>query len=113
MLLDEVPVVALELGGHRKFIVARLTDAGGREKIVFRAQRKVSVHIDLVRDLEDEVEGSQIRVRCIGGGIMFSSAEENIISLAGYSQKYDREPDRASTVAMLKEAYPGFTVKPD
>ncbi len=113
MNLNEVATVMLELGDSRKFIVARLTDADWHEKIVFRAQRRVLAHLGLVLDLQDEVEKHQVKVWCIGGGHMLSSVEAKTISITGHSQDYRREPDRAATVAMLKEAYPGFTISSD
>lgn len=69
MNLDEVSRVTVDHKYGHKFIVARLTDGSGRERIVVRARNEdFKYHVDILSLLKREVATGGINVQCVGGG---------------------------------------------
>ena len=68
MTINDVPEVVVDPSGGHKFIVAKLTDDNGGEKLVVRAHEKCDYHDDILDLLKDEVRPINLRARCIEGG---------------------------------------------
>jgi len=112
--INDVPEVVIDaLGGGYKFIVARLTDERGSERIVIRADEKLGYHDDLLRALRREVllvEPAVPTVRCFGGGRIEINPDQKTIRIWDSSAAFGEEPDRQQTVQMLQTAFPDFQI---
>jgi len=107
--LDEIPTVVIdEIGGY-KFILARVSDGAGNEKLVVRACDKpeLDYHWKLVRALAHE--SKVLYVECLGGGRISVDPTKKTIRLWDSSGDYGLEP-RQETVKLLKTEFPDFEV---
>lgn len=111
MTLTDVPEVVVDPSGGYKFIVAKLTDSNGKEKLVVRAMEEhCDYHDDILNWLKREVSSSGLKTFCIGGGRIEVSPDEKIIRIWGESGAFGKEPNREETVRMLQAAFPEFQV---
>ena len=101
-----------ERGGY-KFIVARVTDGKGGEKLVVRAEASCAYHRDILAILRQEVRSVGLNAECVGGGRISISPERKSISISGSSGDFGVEPNRYNTVRMLQVAFPEFRVTGD
>lgn len=68
MTINEVPEVVVDPSGGYKFIVAKLVDGNGGEKLVVRAKEEhCNYHDDILDWLKSEVVSSGLKAFCIGG----------------------------------------------
>ncbi|OGZ68871.1 MAG: hypothetical protein A3D44_04280 [Candidatus Staskawiczbacteria bacterium RIFCSPHIGHO2_02_FULL_42_22] len=108
MTLDEIPVYKTYAVILDKFIVAELTDTGGRKKIVVRSGWHG--HSDLAGFLQDELDDSNIYPKIIGGGKIILDPARQSVEIYGESTSYGSEPNRQTTVTIIQAAYPGFQI---
>lgn len=114
MTLTDVPEVVVDPSGGYKFIVAKLIDDNGGEKLVVRAKEEhCDYHDDLLSWLRREVSSSGLKAFCIGGGRIKVSSDEKTIRIWNKSGAFGKEPDRERTVRMLQAAFPEFNVTAD
>src|SRR3989344_9469977 len=110
MTLNDVQEVVIDPSGGYKFIVAKLTDSNGGEKLVVRAQENCGYHNDILNLLRHEVRPSGLNARCIGGGRIEINPEAKTIRIWSKRGGFGAEPDRQETVRMLQAAFPEFQV---
>ncbi|MCI0533579.1 hypothetical protein L0Y49_05175 [bacterium] len=107
--LQNVPTVSIDPSGGYKFIVAKITDGSGGQKLVIRANGQCDYHRDILEDLRDQING--LNASCIGWGRIEHDPDAKTIKIWDSSGDFGGyEPDRDETVRMLQEAYPDYEV---
>jgi len=106
--LSQLPIVLIDERGGYKFIVAVVND-GETSKMVVRADASCEFHRDILRKLRFEAPG--INAQCVGGGRINIDPIGKVIDIWSSSGDFGIEPNRAETVRLLSEAFPGFDVR--
>lgn len=106
MTLADVPEVVVDPSGGYKFIVAKLTDNNGEEKLVVRANKDCNYHNHILEMLCREVQQNGLKTYCIGGGQIQVNPEAKTIFIWDDSSAFGKEPDRQETVRMLQKEFP-------
>lgn len=119
--LDSVPTVRVGPDSE-KFIVARVFNKKNEGKLVIRAAKSTPYtrrnHLEILETLKAEILPLGLTVQCDnldgygvgGGGRCRINDEQKEILLWHESGDFGKENDRATTVRMLQEAFPGYTV---
>jgi methylmalonyl-CoA mutase cobalamin-binding subunit len=109
-VFTNIPRVILAGNGHYKYIVTRISK-NDADAIVVRGGLGMheGFHSEILKQLQNEL-GEDYAVKCLGGGKIVFDSEAKTIRLYGASNAYGVEPNRISTVRMIKDSYPDFDV---
>jgi hypothetical protein len=108
MNLEEIPTVSIDPEGRFKYILARITDNQGNQKLVVRGRRDAKEHAALVKELKKNIGDMNLEI--LGGGwIAFIENDKCILILMGSSFG---TADHEKTAQLLREAFPGHECCP-
>lgn len=110
MALADILKVRIDPNYGNKFIVAKVTDGNGEERLVVRADMSCKYHKDILEKLQQEVRLVGLFAHCIGGGQIYVNQEQKTILIWGRTSDFGMEPNRKETAIMLQAAFPGFTI---
>jgi hypothetical protein len=117
--IQEMPCVSLvnyDLSDTGKYVLAKVKVRGENDKFVLFSNTEYISHgrnFDALQDLIDELglqEGDEIK--CLGGGRLTYSETEKTIRIWGASIEFG-PADQETVLALLKQAFPDFTVVVD
>ncbi|GMH37989.1 hypothetical protein BSKO_05873 [Bryopsis sp. KO-2023] len=79
--------VAMDAKGRFKYVLLRVSDDQGNSKIVVRGSKKATYHSHLKESFE-RMESRGLSVEALGGGRIEHDADQQLISIFGYSSAY-------------------------
>ncbi|KAI5076772.1 hypothetical protein GOP47_0008837 [Adiantum capillus-veneris] len=108
---DEVSSVEIDEGVF-KYILIRVSDGKGNQKLVVRGNKRMSYHADIFNHTTDKLRALKLQVEVLGGGRIDHHVTERVILVYGFSQAYG-QANHAVTVALLKQWFPFHTISFD
>ncbi|MCO5560757.1 hypothetical protein L7F22_014377 [Adiantum nelumboides] len=108
---DEVSPVEIDEGVF-KYILIRVSDSKGNQKLVVRGNKRMSYHADIFNHTKDKLKAFELQVEVLGGGRIEHHLGERVILVYGFSQAYGRA-NHAVTVALLNQWLPFHTISFD
>ncbi len=108
MLIKNIPSVVIEKNGGYKFILAKITDQNGKEKLVVRAHEEgFNYCYELVDALVKEAVG--LKVGYLGGGRIYVNSQKRMIQIWDIISDDGHDP-RRETIDLLEAAFPEYRI---
>lgn len=109
---SHIPAVDIDAEGVFKYVLLRV-ESGDKATLVVRGHEWAPFHDDIVQAHKQQLRGGAggeaLHVSCVGGGRIRHEPGTKTLFVYGYSQGYGRA-DHAASVALLKAAYPDYSV---
>ena len=104
-----IPTVDIDSEGRFKYVLVKLMDKSTKKfRYIVRGYSWATFHAAMIDELDKTLKKTDYTCKCVGGGRILHTPEENKIFVYGYSVCYGRA-DHTITVSMLKKSYPEYT----
>lgn len=95
--------------GRFKYVLIKLKDKSTKKfRYIIRGYSWASFHAAMIDQLANDLKGTSLSCKCVGGGRILHTPEEKKIFVYGYSVCYGRA-DHNITVSMLKKKFSEYT----
>ena len=107
--LPLLPTVDIDSEGRFKYVLIQLKNKSNKKyRYIVRGYSWATFHAAMIDDLEKMLKKTAYICKCVGGGRILHTPEENTIFVYGYSVCYGRA-DHTITVSLLKKHYQDYT----
>ncbi|XP_002977571.2 uncharacterized protein LOC9656108 isoform X1 [Selaginella moellendorffii] len=95
--------------GKFKYVLIRLKDSSGNQKLVVRGNKELPFHTDILEAFQKEVAPLGLQVEAMGGGKMEHSPEQQVIHVFGVSQAFG-PANHKLTSSILCQSFPLYKI---
>ena len=85
-----------------------MADKDSTNKLIVRGYGRCEYHADIFKETKNSIgRGSELSLKCLGGGRIRHEPEKGTLFVYGYSQGFGRA-DHQKTIEILKKSYPQY-----